>query len=373
MTPMCQAGGMRITQLTCDMAQQFVNFGALPCTGISSVDAFRSYAQSQSPSEYLDFNPRYFGCRWSGGGVLISIFAVMLGAGNLARVFPPMIAIANAKRAAAVLHKIIDRVPPIDVFDAGGETLPAIDGKLEVRDVVFAYPTALEHPILQGFNLTIESGSVCALVGSSGSGKSTIISLIERFYDPVSGCLLLDGVDTKTLNVRWLRAQLGLVSQEPVLFQGTVEANIRYGKEGASREEIEEAARMANAHAFISENLSDGYNTQVGQGGGKLSGGQKQRVAIARALIRKPAVLLLDEATSALDNESEKVVQAALDEIMAKQKRTTIVIAHRLSTIRGADKVAVVSKGQVVEQGSHDQLIEIYDGHYFNLVRAQQR
>ena len=156
--------------------------------------------------------------------------------------------------------------------------------------------------------------------------------------------------------------------QEPVLFQGTVATNIAYGKQGESTQaEIEEAARMANAHGFITERLGDGYNTQVGQGGGKLSGGQKQRVAIARAIIKKPAVLLLDEATSALDNESERIVQAALDEIMAKLKRTTIVIAHRLSTIRTADKIAVISDGAVVEEGTHDELLAQH-GMYTNLV-----
>merc|ERR1719473_407224 len=186
----------------------------------------------------------------------------------------------------------------------------------------------------------------------------------------MSGSIMLDGVDIKSLNIKWLRSQLGLVGQEPVLFQGTVAENVSYGRPGASQAEIEEACRMSNAHNFISNDLADGYRTEVGMRGGKLSGGQKQRVAIARALIRKPAVLLLDEATSALDNESEKVVQAALDEIMAKQKRTTIVIAHRLSTIRDAGKIVVLSKGAVVEQGTHDELLARGEGgHYHGLAR----
>jgi len=171
--------------------------------------------------------------------------------------------------------------------------------------------------------------------------------------------------------VTWLRSQLGLVGQEPVLFQGSVADNIRYGRPGASDEEVEEAARMANAHGFITNNLADGFKTDVGIRGGKLSGGQKQRVAIARAIIKKPAVLLLDEATSALDNESERIVQAALDEIMTKQKRTTVVIAHRLSTIRNADKIAVIHEGRVVEEGSHNELLTNVNGIYFNLVLAQ--
>jgi ATP-binding cassette subfamily B (MDR/TAP) protein 1 len=226
--------------------------------------------------------------------------------------------------------------------------------------------------VCNGYSLHIPAGQTVALSGASGSGKSTIIQLIERFYDPLKGELTLDGVDIKTFNLQWLRKQLGLVSQEPVLFQGTVADNIRYGKPDATQEEIEEATRAANAHGFIMETLANGYETDVGMRGGKLSGGQKQRVAIARALVKKPAVLLLDEATSALDNESERIVQAALDEIMVKQKRTTIVIAHRLSTIRNADKIAVLKDGKVAEQGTHDELLSNPEGLYFSLVLAQQ-
>ena len=181
------------------------------------------------------------------------------------------------------------------------------------------------------------------------------------------------GVNIKSLNLKWLRRQLGMVGQEPVLFLGTVAENIQLGKPGATQAEIEEAAKAANAHDFITKSLNEGYTTQVGLGGGKLSGGQKQRVAIARAIIKEPSIMLLDEATSALDNASEKVVQAALDEIMSKQKRTTITIAHRLSTIRGADTIAVVNQGKVVEQGTHDELLKIGSkGLYFKLVQAQQ-
>jgi ATP-binding cassette subfamily B (MDR/TAP) protein 1 len=239
--------------------------------------------------------------------------------------------------------------------------------------VVFCYPTAPAYKVCNGYSLEIQAGQVCALCGPSGSGKSTIIALLQRFYDPRSGDVLIDGADIKSLNVKWLRQQLGLVGQEPVLFEGTVAQNIGYGKDGATQAEIEEAAKAANAHDFILNDLGEGYTTQVGLRGGKLSGGQKQRVAIARALVRKPSIMLLDEATSALDNTSEKVVQAALDEIMSKQKRTTITIAHRLSTIRGADTIAVVNQGQVVEQGSHDELLKIGPkGVYFQLVQAQQ-
>eukprot|EP00966_Prymnesium_polylepis_P135329 3128200-Prymnesium_polylepis.2 len=181
---------------------------------------------------------------------------------------------------------------------------------------------------------------------------------------------MLDGADLRTLNLRWLRSQIGLVGQEPTLFIGSVAENIAYGKPGASRDEIETAAKMANAHSFIAHDLQHGYQTEVGQGGAKLSGGQKQRVAIARAIIKQPAVLLLDEATSALDNESEKVVQAALDELMAKQRRTTVTVAHRLSTIRHSDVIAVVSHGHVVERGTHDELLAL-GGIYRGLVGSE--
>ena len=300
----------------------------------------------------------------------VSIMMMVFPAVQIAGTFINATDFKAATSAAQQLFNFIGLATLIDPLSKSGRYLPKVTGSVELRDVHFAYPSAHAHPILRGLSVRVEEGTVCALVGASGSGKSTIIALMERFYDPHSGTILLDGVDISTLNVRWLRAQLGLVSQEPVLFQGTVEENIRYGKEGATREEVEAAAVMANAHGFITTVLANGYDTQVGQGGGKLSGGQKQRVAIARALIRKPSVLLLDEATSALDNESEKVVQAALDEIMAKQKRTTIVIAHRLSTIRDADKIVVVSRGAVVEQGTHDQLLDNLNGHYFTLVGA---
>ncbi len=214
--------------------------------------------------------------------------------------------LADAKAstvAAKKLFALFDSRPRINAATADGKAPSGgCSGEIELRDVVFAYPTAPDQRVCDGYSLTIRAGQTVALCGASGSGKSTIISLIERFYDPQGGVVLLDGVDIKELNVRWLRQQLGLVGQEPVLFMGTVAENIGFGKAGATREEIEAAAAAANAHGFITESLAHGYDTQVGQGGSKLSGGQKQRVAIARALVRAPAVLLLDEATSALDN-----------------------------------------------------------------------
>lgn len=210
------------------------------------------------------------------------------------------------------------------------------------------------------------SFQTAALVGESGSGKSTVISLLERFYEPDAGRILFDGVELETLKVSWLRLQIGLVAQEPVLFNDTIRANIAYGKQGdASEEEIIAAAEAANAHQFIS-GLPDGYNTIVGERGIQLSGGQKQRVAIARAVIKDPKVLLLDEATSALDSESERVVQEALDRVVVG--RTTVVVAHRLSTIKGADIIGVLENGTIVEKGRHEELMQIKGGIYSSLV-----
>lgn len=205
----------------------------------------------------------------------------------------------------------------------------------------------------------------------SGGGKSTTVALIERFYDPLEGSVTLDGIDIKELNVAYLRSLIGYVGQEPTLFATTIAGNIKYGKPDATHEEIEAAARSANAHDFITS-FPDGYDTQVGDKGAQLSGGQKQRIAIARVLIASPTILLLDEATSALDSESEMVVQDALDNVVAESKRTTIVIAHRLSTIRNADSIAVVSDGRIVEQGTHDELMANEAGHYFSLVSKQE-
>ena len=275
-----------------------------------------------------------------------------------------------AKDAAAALFERIDRLSLRDPSSESGERPADVHGEVDIREVSFSYPTRPAFRILRGYSLHVAAGSVCALVGASGSGKSTIIALLQRFYDPSRGAIFLDGRDITTLNLSWLRRQIGLVAQEPVLFQGTVADNIAYGKEGATREEIEEAAKLANAHEFITGMLSAQYATQVGLRGSQLSGGQKQRVAIARAVVRRPTLMLLDEATSALDNESEKLVQAALDQLTTTQRRTTITIAHRLSTIRGADKIACVNRGAVVEQGTHDELLAI-GGFYFDLSQAQ--
>jgi ATP-binding cassette subfamily B (MDR/TAP) protein 1 len=204
----------------------------------------------------------------------------------------------------------------------------------------------------------------------SGGGKSTVVKMLERFYDPSEGSVNLDGVNLKELNVKHLRSAIGYVGQEPTLFATTIAQNIQYGNPSATQEQIEEAARLANAHDFIMS-MPDGYGTQVGDKGTPLSGGQKQRIAIARVLVSDPKIMLLDEATSALDSESELVVQEALDNVLAVQKRTTVIIAHRLSTIRNADIIAVVQGGTIVEIGTHDELMVAETGYYRNLVEKQ--
>jgi ATP-binding cassette, subfamily B (MDR/TAP), member 1 len=214
-----------------------------------------------------------------------------------------------------------------------------LQGNVSLKDVHFAYPARPDVKVFSGINLNVEAGQTVALVGASGSGKSTVIQLLQRFYDPAAGTVTVDGHDVRDLQLEWLRSQIGLVSQEPTLFATSIRENIAMGRPSASDKEIEAAAQAANAARFI-DKLPYRMNTQVGERGVQLSGGQKQRVAIARALLKNPRILLLDEATSALDNVSERLVQAALERLA--EGRTTVVVAHRLSTIRNADKIAVV-------------------------------
>jgi ABC-type multidrug transport system fused ATPase/permease subunit len=221
--------------------------------------------------------------------------------------------------------------------------------------------------VLDGVDLTIAPGEVVALVGPSGAGKSTVASLLLRFYDPQGGQVLFDGHDVRTLDPRWLRAHIGTVAQEPILFSTTVAENIRYGRPGASDQEVQDAAAAANAHPFVTR-FPDGYQTLVGERGVQLSGGQKQRVAIARALLKDPRLLVLDEATSALDAESEHLVREALERLM--RGRTTLIIAHRLSTVKGADRVVVLDGGRIVQSGPHARLVA-EDGLYRRLVERQ--
>ncbi|XAR69647.1 Xenobiotic-transporting ATPase [Bertholletia excelsa] len=306
----------------------------------------------------------------NGGLAIATMFAVMLGGLALGQSAPSMAAFTKARVAATRIYRVIDHKPSVERNSESGLELDAITGQVELKDVEFAYPSRPDVPILRNFSLVVPAGKTIALVGSSGSGKSTVVALIERFYDPTSGQVLLDGHDIKTLKLRWLRQQIGLVSQEPALFATTIKENILLGRPDATPVEIEEAARVANAHSFIIK-LTDGFDTQVGERGLQLSGGQKQRIAIARAMLKNPAILLLDEATSALDPEAEKLVQEALDRFMIG--RTTLVIAHRLSTIRKADLVAVVQQGGVLEIGTHDELMaKGENGVYAKLIKMQE-
>ncbi|WVZ69174.1 hypothetical protein U9M48_018005 [Paspalum notatum var. saurae] len=273
--------------------------------------------------------------------------------------------VTKARDSAISIFGILDRKSKIDSTSNDGMTLDNVTGNIDFNNVSFKYPSRPDVQIFSDFTLHIPSGKTVALVGESGSGKSTIIALLERFYDPDSGGISLDGVEIKSLKVRWLRDQMGLVGQEPVLFNDTIRANITYGKHGdVTEEEVMAVARTANAHEFISS-LPQGYDTMVGEKGVQLSGGQKQRVAIARAIIKDPKILLLDEATSALDAESEHIVQDALDQVMVS--RTTIVVAHRLSTIKGAHMIAVLKEGKIVEKGRHEALMRIKGGAYASL------
>ncbi|XP_073710881.1 bile salt export pump isoform X1 [Misgurnus anguillicaudatus] len=273
---------------------------------------------------------------------------------------------AKAKIAAAQLFKLLDRVPKISISNTDGQRWEDFKGKVEFKDCRFTYPSRPDIQVLRGLKVSVSPGQTLAFVGSSGCGKSTSVQLMQRFYDPDEGQVLIDGHQSDSISVPFLRSQIGIVSQEPVLFDCSIAENIQYGDNSrtVSEEEIIQAAKKAYLHDFVMT-LPDKYDTQVGAQGSQLSRGQKQRIAIARAIVRNPKILLLDEATSALDTESEKTVQAALDE--ARQGRTCIVIAHRLSTIQMADIIAVMSQGEVIEQGTHEELMA-KKGAYYKLV-----
>ena len=347
--------------------------------------------------------------------IMAVILLVMFGAVGLGQFAADASDKAEASNAAATVRELWDSEPTMDALDETKGIIPggssgvgdgsdgdaesakakaakakaagaSVAGHIEFRDVTFRYPMRPDVQVYNGLNLTIEPGETVALVGPSGCGKSTAVALLERFYDPQGGAVMLDGHDLKSLRLSWLRQQIGLVSQEPVLFSGSIFENIAAGKGGgggggdeeggalATMAEVEEAAKLANAHTFItSADFPDGYQTQVGEKGTQLSGGQKQRIAIARAIVRDPSILILDEATSALDTASERVVQAALDGLLKAKKRTTLVIAHRLSTIRNADKVVVLQEGAVAEVGTHDSLMAQQDppSLYSTLVKMQ--
>lgn len=293
--------------------------------------------------------------------------AMVMGLGWIMGGLPEM---AKAVGASEKIFEILDRQALINY--SGGKILTKVDGVIQINDLKFSYPTREDKVVLNNFTMSVKQGETVALVGGSGSGKSTILSLIERFYDPQHGEVRLDGVDLKHLDPMWLRSQIGFVMQEPTLFAGTIAENIKFGclekHESISYNDMVIAATKANCHDFISK-LPEKYDTIVGEQGTSLSGGQKQRIAIARAILKDPKILLLDEATSALDAESEFLVQEALNKLM--EGRTTIIVAHRLSTIRNANTIYVFDNGKIAESGSHTSLLRA-NGIYANLISKQR-
>ncbi|KAL0351738.1 UNVERIFIED_CONTAM: ABC transporter B family member 13 [Sesamum calycinum] len=303
----------------------------------------------------------------NGGKAFTTIINVVYSGFALGQAAPNLAAIAKGRAAvASIINMIEEDANRPSKGSHEGIVLQGVDGKIDFVDVCFAYPSR-PTMVFEDLSFSVFAGKSLAIVGPSGSGKSTIISMLQRFYDPTSGKILLDGHDLTNLQLKWLRSQMGLVSQEPALFATSIADNILFGKEGADMDQIIEAAKASNAHSFI-QGLPDGYHTQVGEGGTQLSGGQKQRIAIARAILRDPKILLLDEATSALDAESEFIVQQALNSVMSR--RTTIVVAHRLSTIRDVDMIIVLKNGRVVETGTHMELMS-KAGEYASLVNLQ--
>lgn len=294
--------------------------------------------------------------------VYISVFGMLINpAKNLSTSF------FNIQRGAAAMERVEELLKaPVNILDdPNGKKLDNFRDTIEFRHVRFSYEDA---SILENINLVVGKGKTIALVGSSGAGKSTLADLVPRFHDVSGGELLIDGINIKDYSLKSVREQMSIVTQEPILFNDTIAANIALGKPNATQEEIEHAARIANAHSFIMQK-EEGYQTNIGDRGSKLSGGERQRLTIARALLKNPPILILDEATSSLDTESERLVQDAINKMM--QHRTSIVIAHRLSTIRHADEIIVLQKGRIVERGTHDQLIEL-NGFYKRLVDMQE-
>ncbi|MFT4545753.1 MAG: ABC transporter fused permease/ATP-binding protein, partial [Bacteroidia bacterium] len=297
------------------------------------------------------------------------LYSVFVGAsiGGIAEMYAQ---IQKAMGAAERILEIMDEVP--EPYEApNSETgKVAILGHLKFDNVKFRYPSRPDIDVLNGVTFKADKGETIALVGPSGSGKSTIASLVLRFYDPVSGSITIDGINSREMGLEFLRNQMAIVPQDVILFGGTIRENIEYGKPGASLEEIEAAAKNANAHIFV-DSFPDKYDTIVGERGIQLSGGQRQRIAIARAVLKDPRILILDEATSSLDSESERLVQEALDKLMVG--RTSLVIAHRLSTIRKADRILVLDKGVITENGKHEDLLEKEDGMYKGLLELQMQ
>jgi len=290
-----------------------------------------------------------------------------MGAGNAMQFAPD---VGSALNASVSVFAVLDSIPAIDIDDPRQNVKTPIKGDIEFKNVWFKYPSR-EKQIFKGLNLRIKASQKTAFVGPSGCGKSTILALVQRFYDVDQGEILIDGVNIKNYDLRHLRGSYGVVSQEPVLFNGTIEYNIKYSKEDATDEEMKLAASKACAIGFIEKNEFDvlgdekeaaakygsGFQRKVGPKGSQMSGGQKQRIAIARAILKNPSFLILDEATSALDAQNEKTVQEALDQIMLN--KTCVIVAHRITTIRDADEIIVINEGEIVERGNYQQLTEI--------------
>lgn len=304
--------------------------------------------------------------------------SVLIGTQSLTIIAPSIGELTKTTAAAQELFQTIDKKPKLDSMSGHGATQAEVKGHILLQNITFAYPSRPTVKILDNLTLEFEAGKTTAIVGSSGSGKSTILALITRFFDPLAGSIAIDGNPIDELNIRWLRSRIGFVQQEPILFSDTIFTNVCHGFFGTKmdllpeqerRALVQKACEEAFAHKFV-QDLPDKYDTQVGDGDGRLSGGQKQRIAIARSIIRSPPILLLDEATSALDPKSERIVQAALDNV--SKTRTTVIVAHKLSTVQRADKIIVLSKGRLVEQGTHQELLA-QKGAYFNLVNSQTR
>lgn len=332
--------------------------------GLSQLFAFCSYALGLwYASQLLKHGTSDF------SNIMKSFMVLIITALGVAETLALTPDIVKGSQALGSVFSLLEQKTTMNPDDPKSEKVVEVKGHIEFRNVSFRYPTRPHVTVLKDLNLHVAAGRRLAIVGRSGSGKSSVIALVMRFYDPSHGAILIDGKDIRDLNLRSLRQRIGFVQQEPALFSTTVYENIAYGKEGASEIEIMRAAKAANAHGFISH-LDEGYHTHVGEQGAQLSGGQRQRVAIARAVLKDPSILLLDEATSALDTATERQVQEALNRLMVG--RTTVMVAHRFSTIHYANMIVVLQDGNLQEIGMHEDLISCPGSVYGQLVQLQQ-
>lgn len=331
--------------------------------GYGGLQIVAGFSKASLPASLAFVDPRTV-------GDVFEVWGYMIMATNpLNRISQNIATIMGSAVSAGRIFEVLDT--PIEEGEKKPD-MPHINGKIEFEKVSFKYKEELE-PVISNLSFTVEPGETVAFVGHSGSGKTTTSALLTGLYRPDSGCIKIDGIDLNSVNMHSYRSQIAVVPQEPVLFTGSIAENISYGKDGASKDEIEAAARASNAHEFI-QHTPSGYDTPVGERGSTLSGGQRQRVAIARAIIRKPRIMILDEATSSVDAISEKLIQESLETICASS--TTIIIAHRVSTIRKADKILVFDAGRIVEAGTHDQLISsggLYEALYKSYFKEDKK